>query len=321
MAGGPINGVPLLGALNNLNPFLNMTDRYQGKTAIDDINKAIPQAFGVIIPTVLQIAEDAISYWTSMTCLYDKYHVVDQDRATLPFCLFHVTEITPIFAVETSKERIILYEPSGDEHLTAKEMSNQLRENVIRVVVDNSVKQPTIYQVEAIVPFQPLGRYVKQGVKTMTDMVTTIGEMFHEIAGDVLGSIFAPAIATVGMIDKFTDTMNKLQSMDGSAMINVNSLEAMASSCRVLCMKMWTGYDYKFVQMTNMTYKKRGTEDDVVRATFTLQEKPILAVSKPSNMTKKPPKEAWAVSGVVGKTLTEPLVDFLKVKKAVDGSL
>jgi len=32
---------------------------------------------GIVIPTVLQMFADAVSFWTNLTCLYDPHHVVD----------------------------------------------------------------------------------------------------------------------------------------------------------------------------------------------------------------------------------------------------
>jgi hypothetical protein len=76
----------------------------------------------------------------------------------------------------------------------------------------------------------------------------------------------------------------------------MNSLEAMAESCRTHVMKMWTGYNYKFVQITNLAPDKRGNEDDVFRVTMTLQEKNVLAVTEP-----KPKSKAYSKGWAVGR--------------------
>jgi hypothetical protein len=100
----------------------------------------------------------------------------------------------------------------------------------------------------------------------------------------------------------------------------MNSLEAMADSCRTLCMKMWTGHDYKFVMITGMTYDKDPKEDGVFRASLSLQEVPVLEVTKPK--APKPPdiKRNWAVTAITATqgALISPLVALTGVKKAAE---
>jgi len=277
---------------------------------------------GIIIPTVLQTAADVLSYLTSMTCLYDRYWAADPNKVTLPICMFHVTDIKPVYTVETSKKRVILYEPQGDEKLSAKEMSDQLRENVMRSIIENSVKMPTTYTVEAIVPFQPVGRYVAEGIKTVSDMITGFSDLLGGAGfAGVWEGIFSSVFSLLKVASTAAEFAGKLPGMDGVSYINMNSLEAMAESCRALCMKMWTGYSYKFVQITSMSPAKKGTEDDVFRVSMTLQEKPVLAVSRPKNMTKHAINRNWAATAVsaVQGALVTPLIGLTGVKNAAGG--
>jgi hypothetical protein len=315
---GPVNGVPWP-AMAGLLPG--------GAAAASALRKGVDQNdpanfTGIIIPTVLQTAADVLNYWTSLTCLYDRYWTADPDKVTLPVCMFHVTKIQPVYTVETSKKRVILYEPQGDENLTAKQMADQLRENVMRSVIENSVKQPTTYTVEAIVPFQPVGRYITEGIKTVSDMIAGFSDLlggsgFSNIWEGILSSVFS-FMKTANTAVEFA---GKLPGMDGVSYINMNSLEAMAESCRTLCMKMWTGYNYKFVQITNMTPSKDGKEDDVFRVTMTLQEKPVLAVSKPRNKTKHEVNKNWAVTAIsaMQSAAVAPLIALTNVKNTAAG--
>jgi hypothetical protein len=302
--GGPINGAPWAGV---------------------DAAGHPEQADAIVIPTILQMSSDALSYWTSMTCFYDRYWSPDPDRITLPICMFHVTKISASYSVETSKKRIILYEPQGDENLTAKDMSDQLRENVMRSIIENSVKQPTTYNLEIIVPFQPIGRYITAGVKTISDMITGISDILGgknaaAFAG-VWEGFFSSVYAALGAAQAASEIAGKLPGMDGASFINMNSLEAMAESCRTLCMKMWTGYEYKYVQITGMTTDKRAQEDDVFRATLTAQEKPVLSVTRIKEPKAHREERSWAAAAVtaVQGALISPLIALTEVKKAAGG--
>jgi len=129
----------------------------------------------VIIPTLLQMSTDLMEYWTRLTCLYDRYWTADPDKVTLPICMFHVKKITPTRQVETSKKRVILYEAKDT---TATAMADTARLPVMQTIIDNSVRQPVTYNMEIIVPFQPIGRYITDGIKFLTDIMTSFTNMF-----------------------------------------------------------------------------------------------------------------------------------------------
>jgi hypothetical protein len=281
---------------------------------------------GIIVPTMLQMAADALNYWTSMTCLYDRYWSAEQDKVTLPVCMFHVKKITPTFSNDVAKKRVILYEPAEDGRTTAEQMADPLRAGVIQTVVDNAVKNPRTYNMEIIVPFQPIGRYIGEGVKTVSDLVVAFSDL---LGGNGPGGftdwwegIFSSVFSLLKTANTAAEFAGKLPGMDSVSYINMNSLEAMADSCRTLCMKMWTGYDYKFVTITNMTYDKDPKEDDVFRAALTLQEMPVLAISKPNSLKINLADRNWAVTAVTAAqgALISPLVAMTGVKQAAGSS-
>jgi len=293
MAGGPING-SALGAKDKKNPN------------------------AILIPTVVQMATDIMDYWLNMTCLYDPYHTADNKRITLPICMFHVTNITEVRTVEVSKQRVILYEPQNEIDST-----DQLRTGVMQTIVDNSVKQPTTYTMEVIVPFQPTGRYFTAGARFIEDVIQGIREFFGDTDNNGLayweGKISA-AIAIAKTANQAANAVSKYFS-DGSSYINMNSLQAMADSCRTLCMKMWTGMEYKFVEITGLSHVKKSTEDDVFRATLNLQEMPVLEVFKSTSKSVTKSKLA-KVMDAAGSAITwlrdqsiEPLLGITGVRR------
>jgi len=173
MPGGPVNGVPWTG-MSSLVGGAGIASAARRNT---DPNES-SNTTGIIVPTVLQMATDALNYWTSMMCLYDRYWEPDPDRVTLPVCMFHVKKIVPARTVEVSKKRVILYEPQQDESITTEEKADQMRHGVMQSIVDNAVKQPVTYSAELIVPFQPIGRYVAEGAKTISDMIAAMSDLF-----------------------------------------------------------------------------------------------------------------------------------------------
>jgi hypothetical protein len=75
MAGGPING-----------------SAFYGNEALDKT----PQAT-ILVPTMVQIAVDMLSYWENMTCVYNKYWYDRQDMRTWPIAFFYVKKWTETY--------------------------------------------------------------------------------------------------------------------------------------------------------------------------------------------------------------------------------
>jgi hypothetical protein len=316
MPGGPINGVPWSAMPSAVGAGAIVAAARRG--SIDTNDPA--NNTGIIVPTVLQIAADVLSYWTSITCLYDRYWEAEQGRVTLPICLFNVTKITEVWTNEVSKKRVILYE-QGDE-----DVHDTMRPGVMQTITDNIVKQPKTYQLEIIIPFQPIGRYISEGIKTVSDMIISFSDLLGGSGfTDVWEGIFSSVFSLIKTASTAADFANKLPrtDMDGSLHINKNSLEAMAESGRSLCMKMWTGFNYKYVVITNMSIEKRPLEDDIFRGTLQLQEMPVLAVTPPKQMLPVTINRNWAVTAIssVQGALVAPLIAMTGVKKASgDGS-
>lgn len=255
----------------------------------------------VVIPTIIQTSSDFIDYWSSMTCLYDPLWNADQnrDRVTLPIAFFHVTGMREVGKTEVSKKRVILYEPQVST--TSEELSNAVRPSVMRAIMDNAVRDAKTYVINAVLPYQPLGRYVTDGISVI---VNTIG-VFTALIGkydskfmNYFSSAMSMVMAAANVMSSAAEIVGKLPSMDGVSYINKNSLEAMWESTHFLCMKLWTGYEYKFVMITNIEIEKKGNEDDVFRVNIEVQEMPVLTLTKPKPLRLDPIDRNWAAKAV-----------------------
>lgn len=300
MPGGPINGSGVYGqTLLKTNP-----------------------AAAIIVPTVLQITADTIDSFLNVTCLYDRYWTPRNDVATFPMCMFYVKSINQTRQVETSEQRVILYEPQ--EKLQQAAMAKGVRPGVQSVITDNIVKKPKTYQMEIIVPYQLVGNQFVRTVREAQELIDAFTEIYSGVAPlekaisslPVLQQLLQAGGKVVDIAAKFPGT-NAANST--ATTINMNSLEAMVDSGRVLTMKMWTGYDYKYVILTGLDFKKQGNEDNVFRATLSLKEMPILTVTPVSDAKNaKNIDLSWAAQAVslTGRILLEPLKVMTGVGKA-----
>ncbi len=241
----------------------------------------------IVIPTMLQISADIIDTFTHLTCIYNRYWYNRADMMTFPICFFYVKKITPTIQVETSEQRVILYEPQlATADAIAAKLADPIRPGVQEVVVDNMVRKPKTYQMEIIVPFQPVSKQMVRTTREFQQILEGFGDIFGDggPANARIASIFSAVVPYLETAGKMVDIATKFPLNNAANYINMNSLEAMADSQKILTMKMWTGYDYKYVIITGLTWDKDGKEDDVFRATLQLKEMPVLTVTPVSDV-------------------------------------
>ena len=236
---------------------------------------------GIIIPTMVQTSSDLLNYLSSLTCLYDVQWVPEYGRLTLPICMFHVTGIHEIGKTNVSMKRVILYEPQADNK--AEDMAKFVRPSVMRAIADNAVRDPKQYNIEFVLPYQPVDRSMSEFAGMASGAISIFSSMlgledFNNLFNQYLGVGYQYSIAAAA---KAVQLLGQLPNSSDMVYINKNSLEAMWDQVHFLCMKMWTGYDYKYVMITNLDISKKPTEDDVFRGSMQVQEMPVMCVNRP----------------------------------------
>lgn len=258
-----------------------------------------------------------LSYFTSMTCLYDPFWVPEIERATLPICTFHVTGIQESSMTTVQKKRVLLYEPQVTD--TTKIQGDMMRDSVLRTVVDNAVRDPRTYTINAILPYQPLGRYVAEGSLLFDTIAVFLSELASGDSGltKALANIGAASSVVARAYDVAADSASKLPFMQDVSRINKDSLDAMQERSHLLCMKMWTGYDYKYVMITSMNIDKRPHEDDVYRLVLNVQEMPVMSIGSTSYGKLGDPYKLSMrnAAAVAQRWLSKPLINLMMGKK------
>jgi hypothetical protein len=89
-------------------------------------------------------------------------------------------------------------------------------------------------------------------------------------------------------------------------------------------MKMWSGHDYRYVQIVGLDIKKEGKEDDVFRATLQVRERPVLTMTVAENIgSPSAVKLGWASAAVMGymKTFTALMANLTGVEEASNAKI
>jgi hypothetical protein len=88
----------------------------------------------------------------------------------------------------------------------------------------------------------------------------------------------------------------------------------MAESGKILTFKTWDSYTYKYVVLNDLVVEKAPAEDDVFRASFRLQEMPVLSIAP----VEKEPVEVRR-SWVIGVTdAIQPLSGITEMTPALE---
>jgi hypothetical protein len=284
---------------------------------------------GIIIPTMLQIADDVTEQFSGITCLYDPNWVNRADFVSLPLAFFYVKGISETMKSEISKKRVILYEPQTVKD--AATLANGLRPSVLEAVADNIVSNMKEYQLEIVLPFQltsglairqmnDLGSLV-EGFSEILDATNYTGSVPGVPGGlaSIVNGTSGALTEALSIANKYVSLAAKLPGSSGAAYINKNSIEAMWRGKRVLTMKMWTGWDYKYVVITGFDVKKDPKEDDVFRAVLTLTELQVLTVNTANDMNSLNTIDRdWAATAVslAGQAAIAPLAKLTGVDAA-----
>jgi hypothetical protein len=265
----------------------------------------------VVVRTVLNLQRDTLAYWQGMSCLFNKWWYAEKDRVTLPFCFFHIAQYSEIAQAETSNQRVILYEPPGEEE-RAEKNNDPLRRGLMQVITDNIVLQPQEYKMNIIVPYLPFGNYIRHGIHIIDALNKTLdafADPNEQGGGATVGYIreqLDSLLGASGYFGKATKAYNSLNGfieqeisnvLNSDAMVNKASLDAMFRSGAILKLKTWMGFDYKYVVITNKTAEKRAGEDDVWRVELTVKEMPVLSLS-PVVGNVKAVSRPWVLNGV-----------------------
>jgi hypothetical protein len=247
----------------------------------------------VLLITAVETATNAVmNLFTNMTCLYNRYWYEEPDRITFPMCVFHIKKFVETWQNETSRKRVILYTPTRESQDPRADAVPAVRPGVMNTIVDNVVSQPKTYSMEIVLPDKLTGRYVSDALAFLsalldfTDSFAPNGEDDNgneEAFGyfENVSNLIRWAQNTYRMLFRGTGLANRFAYSDAKFdRVNKTSLEAMIESNKVLTMKLWYGYEYKYVIITGATIEKNGTEDGIHRATLNLQEVPVLSVNR-----------------------------------------
>lgn len=248
------------------------------------------------IATSINYSRQALKQLNNLTYLFNpNWSEMGDARAgnnTLPMALIHMIKMEEILTSQVSSQQLILYRAPGGKESEANKAQ-------LGVVADNIINQPKRYSIECLVPrtYSSLmnstfnaGIY-DPGIIAMTYEDFTASQNNAVIATALTAVQASMSIANVaitvlrnlvGQLTNLASIVQRGNPQDYISMVlngtsyNKDSLEAMWLSRAILKLKVPDSWKYKTVVITDCNISKVGTEDDVYRATMTVQEVPMI---------------------------------------------
>ena len=232
----------------------------------------------ITVITGLRYNTSLVKVFNNLTFLYDPNWEYQQGEPTYPIAFFYVKSMTEQMSSDVSQKPMLFYNTAGDSNDSTKG-------GLMNIVADNVVLKPKVYKLDIIVPAN--GSTLKNSSFSFDAITNVNGFLFSNgefksstgldiasrivnISLGVLETLFKGLYGTSVSASSICNML--LQQQD----YNKASIEYMWSNRRILKLKLWNGWKFKYLIIKDFDVTKTGENGDFYEGTLTCQEVPIL---------------------------------------------
>lgn len=236
----------------------------------------------ITVITGLKYNTSLVKVFNNLTFLYDPNWEYQQGEPTYPIAFFYVKSMTEQMSSDISQKPMLFYNTAGDSNDSTKG-------GLMNIVADNVVLKPKVYKLDIIIPAN--GSTLKNSSFSFDAITNVNGFLFSNgefkgstgldiasrivnISLGVLETLFKGLYGTSVSASSICNML--LQQQD----YNKASIEYMWSSRRILKLKLWNGWKFKYLVIKDFDVTKVGENGDFYEGTLTCQEVPILTFRK-----------------------------------------
>ena len=214
----------------------------------------------------------------NLTFLYNPSWVHGQgNEPNMPIAFFFVKDCKEVGETQVSTKTLMFYNSQNNSDSKTRQGA------LLDVVADNALNLPKEYQLDVLVPFEA-SAYFKQFQMNANSQESVSMFMANEDARmqglstaltateQLLKILFSALSIDLSNIADYANFV--LQQND----INKVSLEFMRDSRRILKMKWWNGWKFKYVMIKSLDIEKKGTDEAFYEGRITLTEVPVMTV-------------------------------------------
>lgn len=232
----------------------------------------------ITVVTGLRYNTSLVKIFNNLTFLYDPNWEYQQGEPTYPIAFFYVKSMTEQMSSDVSQKPMLFYNTAGDSNDSTKG-------GLMNIVADNVVLKPKVYKLDIIIPAN--GTTLKNSSFSFDAITNVNGFLFSNgefkassglnlasrivnISLGVLETLFKGLYGTSVSASSICNML--LQQQD----YNKASIEYMWSNRRILKLKLWNGWKFKYLIIKDFDVTKIGENGDFYEGSLTCQEVPIL---------------------------------------------
>ena len=273
----------------------------------------------ITVVTGLRYNTSLVKIFNNLTFLYDPNWEYQQGEPTYPIAFFYVKSMTEQMSSDVSQKPMLFYNTAGDSNDSTKG-------GLMNIVADNVVLKPKVYKLDIIIPAN--GSTLKNSSFSFDAITNVNGFLFSNgefksnsgldlasrivnISLGVLETLFKGLYGTSVSASSICNML--LQQQD----YNKASIEYMWSNRRILKLKLWNGWKFKYLIIKDFDVTKIGENGDFYEGTLTCQEVPILTFRRQAESASL--TALSKISQALGKKQKKVTDIFIKTMTATYG--
>ena len=232
----------------------------------------------ITVITGLRYNTSLVKVFNNLTFLYDPNWEYQQGEPTYPIAFFYVKSMTEQMSSDVSQKPMLFYNTAGDSNDSTKG-------GLMNIVADNVVLKPKVYKLDIIIPAD--GSTLKNSSFSF-DAITNVngflfsnGEFKSSTGLDIASRIVNTSLGILetlfkGLYGTSVSASSICNMLLQQQDYNKASIEYMWSNRRILKLKLWNGWKFKYLIIKDFDVTKIGENGDFYEGTLTCQEVPIL---------------------------------------------
>lgn len=231
----------------------------------------------VTVITGIKYNANLVRTFNNITFIYDPNWEYEAGNPTYPIAFFYVKSMNESMTSDVSTKPMLFYNSESGA-------SDGTKAGILNIIADNLVIKPKVYKLEVLIPANSstfknssfnisnmanawsfLGSKSSDTDKTMSQVMQVVNVSFG-IIESLLKGLYGTAVSVSSICNML------LQQQD----YNKNSIEFMWRNRRILKLKMWNGWQFKYLVIQDFECNKTGENEDFYEGTLTCQEVPIL---------------------------------------------
>lgn len=271
----------------------------------------------VTMITGVRYTTSLVKVFNNMTFLYDPNWEYMQGEPSYPIAFFFVRSMTEQMSSDISQKPMLFYN-------TASDGTDATQGGLMNIVADNIIIKPKTYKLDVLIPAN--GTALNNTFFNFENM-TSINEFLFNKGSKELSSFSGLAVGVDLIVNIYTILFKSLYGgeMNMSAVCNAllqqqdynkASIEAMWRSRRILKMKLWNGWKFKYLAIKDCDISKVGEDGDFYTGTITCQEMPVLTFR---NQGKSALSALSSISSALGQLQKKAVDTFISAMETTLG--